>query len=87
MGVNLATDVKGNKKDFYKYMDDKRKTTEDASLLLNEMEDLVTQDKERVEALNTSFISACTITVNLQESQVPERKKWAKTYPEWKRIR
>ena len=45
MGVNLATDVKDNKKDFYKYTDDERKTTENASLLLNEMEDLVMQKR------------------------------------------
>lgn len=35
MEVNLARDVKGNKKGFYKYINSKRKTRENLGLLLN----------------------------------------------------
>ncbi|GAB0209103.1 mitochondrial enolase superfamily member 1 [Grus japonensis] len=42
-------DVKDNKKGFYKYIGDKRKTRENVGLLLNEMGNLVTQDMEKAE--------------------------------------
>lgn len=44
MELNLARDFKDNKKGFYKYIGDKKKTRENMQLLLNETGDLVTQD-------------------------------------------
>ncbi|KAK4807097.1 hypothetical protein QYF61_018438 [Mycteria americana] len=49
MELNLARDVKGNKKGFYKYIGDKRKARENVGPLLNEAGDLVTQDMEKAE--------------------------------------
>ena len=39
MELNLARDVKDNKKCFYKYIGDKRKTRENVGPLMNEMGD------------------------------------------------
>lgn len=43
MELNLARDIKENKKSFCKYTDDKRKTKENVGHLQKEMEFLVTQ--------------------------------------------
>lgn len=43
MELNLARDIKENKKGFYRYVDDKRKTKESVGHLQKEMEELVTQ--------------------------------------------
>ncbi|KAK4830244.1 hypothetical protein QYF61_009311 [Mycteria americana] len=73
--LNLAKDVKDNKKGFYRYRDDKRKTREIVGPLLSETEDLVTQDVEKIGVLNAFFPST-----SLQESQVSETrgKGWNK---------
>ncbi|GAB0208674.1 hypothetical protein GRJ2_003333100 [Grus japonensis] len=78
--LNLERDVKGNKKDFSKYIGDKRKARENVGPLLNEAGDLVTQDMEKAEVLNTVFASVFTSKTSLQESQVPEtrQKDWSK---------
>lgn len=46
MELNLARDVKGNKKSFYKFVTDKTKAGEIVGPLQKEMGDLVTQDME-----------------------------------------
>ncbi|KAK4815465.1 hypothetical protein QYF61_002924 [Mycteria americana] len=51
-----------------------RKARENAGPLLNKGEALVTQDVEKAEVLNTSFISVFTGNIGLQESQVPETR-------------
>ncbi|GAB0207675.1 mitochondrial enolase superfamily member 1 [Grus japonensis] len=50
--LNLSRDVKDKKKGFHKYIEDKRKTRENVSPLLNEMGYLMTQDMEKAEVLN-----------------------------------
>jgi len=79
MELNLARDVK-DKKGFYKYICNKKKTKENVDLLLNKMADLVTQDTEKPAVLNASFASVFTSKIGLQESQVPETrgKGWSK---------
>ncbi|GAB0175629.1 hypothetical protein GRJ2_000028100 [Grus japonensis] len=47
--LNLARDIKGNKKSFYRYISDKRKTRENVGPLMKEMGDLVTWDMEKAE--------------------------------------
>ncbi|KFW64479.1 hypothetical protein AS28_12305, partial [Pygoscelis adeliae] len=58
--LNLARDVKGNKKSFYAYVGDKRKTRENAGPLQKEMGDLVTRDMEKAEVPNYFFASVFT---------------------------
>ncbi|KAK4811992.1 hypothetical protein QYF61_022988 [Mycteria americana] len=65
--LDLARDVKDNKKGFFKYIGDKRKARENVGLLLNKAGDLVTQDMEKAEC-------------HLCASQVPETRGegWSK---------
>ncbi|PKU33655.1 hypothetical protein llap_16036 [Limosa lapponica baueri] len=58
--LNLATDIKDNKKNFYRYVRDKGKTREDVGPLQKETGDLVTQDMEKAELLNDFFASFFT---------------------------
>ncbi|KAK4807033.1 hypothetical protein QYF61_000362 [Mycteria americana] len=78
--LNLARDIKDNKKGFCKYISGKRKTGENVGPLLNEIGDLVTQDMEKAEVLNAAFASVFTSKTSLQESQAPEArgKVWSK---------
>ena len=55
--LNLASEVKGNKKLFYKYINSKRKTRENLHSLLNEAGNVTTEDKEKAEVLNAFFTS------------------------------
>ena len=50
--LNLARDVKHNKKGFYSYTGDKRKTRENVGPLLSKMWELVPQNMEKAEVLN-----------------------------------
>ncbi|GAB0186779.1 mitochondrial enolase superfamily member 1 [Grus japonensis] len=58
--ISLARDVKDNKKSFYRYASDKRRTRENVGPLRNEMGDLVTQDMEKAEVLKDFFTSVFT---------------------------
>lgn len=64
--------VKGNRKCFCKYRNSKRKTRENAGLLLSGAGSLATKDVEKAEVLNTFFASVFTGSIGLQESQDPE---------------
>ncbi|GAB0179685.1 mitochondrial enolase superfamily member 1 [Grus japonensis] len=72
--LNLARDVKGNKKSFYRYVSDKRKTAENVSSLRKKRGDLVTQDMEKAEALNDFFASVFTGECLSHTAQVTEGK-------------
>jgi len=48
-------EVKGNNRDFLKYVSSKKGTRENMDLLLNEVGALVMEDTEKVELLNTFF--------------------------------
>ncbi|GAB0188244.1 mitochondrial enolase superfamily member 1 [Grus japonensis] len=71
---NLARDVKGNKKSFYRYISDERKTRENVGPLWKEMGDLVTQDMEKAEVLNDIFASIFTSKGSSHTTQVTEGK-------------
>lgn len=69
--LNLARDVKGNK-DFYRHMDSKRKTRENARRLLNGAKGLETKDTEKAKILSAFFAVVFTGGIYLQECQVLE---------------
>ncbi|GAB0187214.1 mitochondrial enolase superfamily member 1 [Grus japonensis] len=78
--LNLARDVKDNKKGFFKYISSKRKTRENVDRLLNDVGALVTEDTEKAELLNAAFASVFTAKASPQESQTLEvrEKVWRK---------
>ncbi|GAB0207699.1 mitochondrial enolase superfamily member 1 [Grus japonensis] len=78
--LNLARDVKDNKKGFFKYISSKRKTRENVGPLLNEVGALVTEDTEKAELLNAFFASVFTAKASPQETQTLEvrEKVWRK---------
>ncbi|PKU33936.1 glycerol kinase [Limosa lapponica baueri] len=70
--LNMARDVKDNKKGFFKYISSKRKTRENVSSLLNEVGALVTKDAEKAELMNAFFASVFTAKAGPQEPQTLE---------------
>ncbi|GAB0205150.1 long-chain fatty acid transport protein 6-like [Grus japonensis] len=72
--LNLARDVKDNKKSFYRYVSDKGRTKENVGPLWNETGNLVTQDMEKVEVLNGFFASVFTGKCLSHTAQVTEGK-------------
>uniref|UniRef100_A0A8B9PUS7 Immunoglobulin C1-set domain-containing protein n=1 Tax=Apteryx owenii TaxID=8824 RepID=A0A8B9PUS7_APTOW len=65
--LNVASDVKDNKKGFFKYIGSKRKTRENVGPLLNGVGALVTKDAEKAELLNAFFASVFTAEAKPQE--------------------
>ena len=72
--LHLTRDVKGNKKSFYRYLGDKRKTRENVGPLQKETGDLVTRDMEKAEVLNDFFASVFTSKCSSHTTQVAEGK-------------
>lgn len=62
--LNLVTDVKGNRKDFYRYASSKRQ----CAFLLNGAGELVTKDMEKFDILNVMFTLIFTDMICLWES-------------------
>ncbi|KGL74422.1 hypothetical protein N309_09388, partial [Tinamus guttatus] len=58
--LELARDVRGNRKGFYKYISSKGKTRENVSPPLNGEGALVAEDAEKAELLNAAFASVFT---------------------------
>lgn len=85
---NLVRDVKGNKKGCHKHLEGKGKSRKNVGLMLNEAEDLVTQDTEKAELLNAFSASIFTKTTGLPESQARKSRGNAearKMYPRERR--
>ena len=72
--LNLARDIKGNKKSFYRYIGDKRKTRENVGPLWKEMGHMVTQDMEKAEVLSDVFVSVFTGKSSSNTAQDAEGK-------------
>ncbi|CAM4584956.1 unnamed protein product [Lepidochelys kempii] len=64
--LQLARDVKSNKKDFFSYVSNKKKVKESLGPLLNEGGNLVTEDVEKANVLNAFFASNFTKKVSSQ---------------------
>ncbi|GAB0203482.1 hypothetical protein GRJ2_002813800 [Grus japonensis] len=79
--ISLARDVKDNKKSFYRYVSDKRRTRENVGPLWNETGDLVTQDMEKAEVLNDFFASVFTGKCSSHTAQVAEGRDWENAEP------
>ncbi|GAB0179532.1 hypothetical protein GRJ2_000418500 [Grus japonensis] len=73
--LNLARDVKDNKKSFYRYVSEKKRMRENVGPLQNETGDLVTQDMEKVEVLNDFFALVFTGKCSSHTAQVTEGMK------------
>lgn len=88
MELNLARNVKNNKKGFYSYIGQKRQATESKPPLANEKGELATTDMEKDEVLNEFFAS---VFIGIQDSfisHVPEAhipgplgRKWESKSP------
>ncbi|CAM4534308.1 unnamed protein product [Caretta caretta] len=64
--LQLARDVKSNKKGFFRYVGNKKKVKESVGPLLNEGGNLVTEDVEKAKVLNAFFASVFTNKVSSQ---------------------
>ncbi|KFV02207.1 hypothetical protein N340_13570, partial [Tauraco erythrolophus] len=72
--LNLVRDIKGNKKNFYRYVSDKKRSRENVGPLRKETGDLATQDMEKAEVLNDFFASVFTGKSSSVMAQVTEGK-------------
>jgi len=72
--LNLARDAKGNKKAFYRYVSERRKTREKVGPLWKEARDLGTQDVEKAEVLNDFVASVFNSKHSSHTAQVEEGK-------------
>jgi len=75
--LNLARDVRNNKKGFFNYITSKRKARDNVGPLLNEAGVLVTEDAEKTELLNAFFSSVSSAKAGPQESQALEVREEA----------
>ncbi|CAM4584870.1 unnamed protein product [Lepidochelys kempii] len=64
--LQLARDVKSNKKGFFRYVGNKKKAKESVGPLLNEGGNLMTEDVEKANVLNAFFASVFTNKVSSQ---------------------
>ncbi|CAM5085571.1 unnamed protein product [Natator depressus] len=73
--LQLARDVKSNKKGFFRYVSKKKKVKESVGPLLNEGGNLVTEDVEKANVLNAFFASVFTNKVSSQTTALGS-KAW-----------
>ena len=73
--LNLARDVKGNKKNFYRYISDKRKAGGDVGGLWKGTGDLVMRAVEKAEGLNDDFALAFPGKGSSHTAQAAESKE------------
>ncbi|KFQ55696.1 hypothetical protein N334_04196, partial [Pelecanus crispus] len=74
MELNLARDVKNNKKGFYRYINQKRKVKESVPPLMNKKGKPVSTDEEKAEVLNNFFALVFTGNLSPHPSQIDGQK-------------
>jgi len=75
--LNLARDVKNNKKGFFNYISSKWKTRDNVGPLLNEVGVLVTENAEQAQLLNAFFALVFSAKTGPQESHALEVREEA----------
>ncbi|KFV11020.1 hypothetical protein N340_01493, partial [Tauraco erythrolophus] len=70
--LNLTRDIKGNTKNFYRYVSDKKRSRKNVGPLRKEMGDLATRDMEKAEVLSDFFASVITGKSSSCTAQVTE---------------
>ena len=75
--LNLARNVKNNKKGFFNYISSKRKTRDNVGPLLNEVGVLMMEDAAKAELLNACFSSVFSAKFVPQETQALEEREEA----------
>ncbi|KFV11016.1 hypothetical protein N340_00534, partial [Tauraco erythrolophus] len=70
--LNLARDIKGNKKNFYRCVSEKKRFRENVGPLQKETGDLATRDMEKADVLNDFFASVFTGKSSSCTAQVTE---------------
>ena len=84
----MAREVKGNKKNFSRYISRKRRSRENMGLVPNGTGDLVTKDMEKVKVLNAFFPLVFTVRLDFSNPRPlrPKGKSRArKTCPQLRR--
>jgi len=66
--LNLARHAKNNKKNFYRYVSQKKKVKESVPTLMSKTGKLITTDKEKAEVLNNLFSSVLTCSLSSRTS-------------------
>ena len=69
--MNLARDMKSNRKSFYRYISSKKKARINVGLLLNVARNLVSKGMQKAEILNVFFTLVFTYLNCLNVSQAP----------------
>ncbi|NWI47943.1 RTJK polymerase, partial [Picathartes gymnocephalus] len=72
--LNLARDIKRNKKNFFRYISEKRRTRENVGPLQKENGELLTKDMDKAEVLNDFFASVFNSKGSNHSVQVAEDK-------------
>lgn len=78
--LNLAKEIKDNKKSFFEYVSSKMITSDCVGLLLNEVYVLVAGNTEKAEILNVLFALVFTTKTAPQQSQDLKVRVWGTEY-------